>query len=143
MNKQVADARPDAPVTALTPTTTATAKLIAELQGGDVTAIEAALVSVRGAIRGGNAAQAEAMLVEQAALLQALATKLFRYAGNRPESPLASTFLGLGLRALDLSRKSLVALAPSTPHAPAQANVQVNVGRTNELLDDDGEGLVS
>lgn len=120
-------------------TTTATAKLIAELQGGEVAVVEAALVSVRDAFAGERALQAENMLLEQSAILQALAVKLFRYAGGSPDSALSTTYLGLALRALDLSRKSLMALVKQ-PTSP-QANVQVNLGSTNELLGGHGERL--
>lgn len=122
-------------------TTTATAKLIAQLQGGEVAAIEAALVSIRAAVTAGPAV-AQGMLIEQAAILQALATKLFRFAGTSPGTALAGTFVALGLRALDLSRKSLGSFVAAPLAVAPQANVQVNVRATNELLDDDEERLV-
>src|SRR5690349_2829543 len=121
-----------------TPTTASTAALIAELQGGQVSVIENALVSVRAALDQGDASDAKAMLIEQAALLQALSVKLFRFVGGLPSGPLATTYLGLGLRAIELSRKSLAAVGQwNTAHSPtpAQTNLQVNIAQSNELLD--------
>ena len=138
MDKQITRAAAP-PATSLT--TTSTAKLLADLQDGQLSAIEAALVAVRD-LPGQDAEQARQALMEQGIILQALGMKLIRVAGAKLSNPLAPTLLNLGLRAMDLSRKSLASLTSLPGASATQANVQVNIGRTNELLDGDGKRLV-
>lgn len=130
-------------VTPLPLTPTPTAKLIAELQGQEVSLVEAALVAVRGACSSGDFEAVQAMLLEQAALLQALGMKLIRLAGYDHRQKQAPVFVNLALRALELSRKSLSTLHSQRNEHAGQTNVQVNV-TTNELLGGaNGERVVS
>src|SRR5688572_25668505 len=58
------------------------AVIIAQLEGVDVTLVEAVLVSVRDAYREGDYEPLEAALIEQVTLLQAMGVKLLKLAGN-------------------------------------------------------------
>jgi hypothetical protein len=138
-----------------TPSTkkTSTAKLIAQLEGEQLPAVEAGLAGVREAMQAGDERAVQAILVEQALVLQALGVRLLRYAGTHTDQPAAPTFVGLALKALDLSRKALLG---ATPQPTVQTALQVNVSRkseapdeerlnveSNELLEGDGQRLVT
>lgn len=115
---------------------TPTATLIAELQGLDVDAVEAALVGVREAQRRGDRSVIEAALIRQVALLEALGVKLLRAAGGTQYFPAVQAYTNLGLKALDSARKTLGTLAGMRSGPKNQTNVQVNVGGSaNEILE--------
>ncbi len=129
-NAEVSDSKRSAP------TPSATVSFIAELQGSDVNAVEAALVGVRDAQRRGDPSVIEAALIEQATLLQALGNKLLRVAGGTHHFPAIQAYTHLSLRALEGARKTLGMLAGMRSGPKNQTNVQVNVGRpANEFLD--------
>jgi hypothetical protein len=113
--------------------------MIAELSGIDIACVDVALLNFREAASSGNRQAIEGALAEQAALLQALALKLLKVAGNEANLPRIQAFTNLSLRAFDGARKSLAMLLAGQSAPQSQTNVQVNVsGNTNELLDQRG-----
>lgn len=117
-------------------TPTPAAEIIAKIQGLEVAAVEAALVSVREAYQRGDHSAIEDALINQAAMLQELGLKLINVAGNESALPRSQVFFNLSFRALDGARKALGMLASMKAAPKNQTNVQVNVssGHTNEVL---------
>lgn len=112
-----------------------TSAVLANLQGeSDVIAVEAAIVGVKEAYRLGDRQNIEEALIDQAALLQALAVKLLTVAGDEGSLTRLQVFTNLSLRAFEGARKTLAMLAAGQLSPQNQTNVQVNVGgRANEL----------
>jgi len=85
-------------------------KLLSALQGIDAAAVELSLVATQLAYKRGEQETIEGALLDQYAVLNALTLKWMRVAGESNMLPLAVTFANLGLRSMELARKTLSTL---------------------------------
>lgn len=110
------------------------AEFVSRLQQEDVNVVQEALDRFKEACRRGDQSFIEQALVEQATLLNALGLKLVDNAGGGHGISHIQLWANLGLRALEMARKSLETLILARGRPSRQTNVQVNVGApTNEL----------
>ena len=97
------------------PSPTSPASVIASLRNVALEEVEASLVATREAYKRGEVDAIQAALIDQFAMLTTLGIKLLRIAGDDASLSRIQTFGNLGLRAIELSRKSLEALRRLIP----------------------------
>lgn len=112
------------------------AQFVSRLQGEDVDVVENALVRFKEACREGDHSYVQEALIEQVTLLNALGLKLLGNAGAATSMPGITLCTNLGLRSIELARKSLETLISARGRGNRQTNVQVNLGTPpNEFLE--------
>jgi hypothetical protein len=110
------------------------AELVARLQYQDVEIVETALLRFKEACCRGDQSFIEEALIEQATLLNAVGLRMLDNAADAKVELHVQLWTNLGLRSIEIARKSLETLISTRSRANRQTNVQVNVGvPTNEL----------